>query len=191
MLELIFWSCAFLVFYAYIGYGIVLYFLVAIKRILVKKPDFDPSYTPTVALIVPSYNEADYIRDKAMNSLALDYPKDKFEIVFVTDGSSDGTEKQLEGIDGITVMHDPRRAGKAAAMNRAVAAVSSEILVFCDANTVLNKEAIRELVKYYQFENVGAVSGEKQIRKKEAENASGAGEGIYWKYESFLKKYDS
>lgn len=190
-LEILFWASIALVFYAYLGYGIVLYTLVRIKRLLVKPAKLDPAYSPTVALIVPAFNEVDYIRDKAHNSLALDYDRSKLEIIFVTDGSSDGTEKALEGISGIKVMHDPRRAGKAAAMNRAVKATKAEILVFCDANTMLNKEAISELVKYYQWPQVGAVSGEKRIRPKETENASGAGEGIYWKYESALKRFDS
>ncbi len=189
--EITFWACIAIVIYAYLGYGIVLYILVRIKRLLVKPSPLDPTYSPSVALIVPAFNEVDYIRDKAHNSLALEYDRHKLEIIFVTDGSSDGTEKALEGIEGIKVMHDPRRAGKAAAMNRAVKATKADVLVFCDANTMLNKEAISELVKYYQWPEVGAVSGEKRIRPKDTENASGAGEGIYWKYESALKRFDS
>jgi cellulose synthase/poly-beta-1,6-N-acetylglucosamine synthase-like glycosyltransferase len=76
-------------------------------------------------------------------------------------------------------------------MNRAMQYVKSEIVVFCDANTNLNPEAIQEMVKHYQFKNVGAVTGEKQIAVRNKENASAAGEGIYWKYESFLKQMDS
>ncbi len=189
-MEGIWWILVFIVFYAYVGYGIILFGLVKLKKALSKSQQFDPNFLPPVTLVIPAYNEADFIEEKAINSLALDYPKDKFRILFITDGSTDQTASLLESIEGIEVTHHDRRAGKAAAENRAMTLVDTPIVVFCDANTMLNREAIRELVKYYQDPKVGGVAGEKKVLTKESDNA-GASEGFYWKYESKLKKWDS
>ncbi|GCD76556.1 glycosyl transferase [Thermaurantimonas aggregans] len=192
-MEVLFWILVFIVFYAYLGYGILLYFLVQLKRLFTpsKKLTDETPYEPTVTLVVPAYNEEDFILKKVENCLQLDYPKDKFEIIFITDGSTDRTKELLEQDGRVKVLHEDRRAGKSAAENRAMKFVKSEIVVFCDANTLLNKEAIRELVKHYRDPKIGAVSGEKRIMTSEAEGASAAGEGLYWKYESALKKMDS
>ena len=191
IIELLFWLALALVFYTYLGYGILLFILVRIKRLFVKEKAFDNSYEPEVTLVIPAYNEQDYIADKAQNSLELDYPKDKLRILFITDGSSDDTPKILEGIEGVEVTHEDIRAGKSAAENRAMTLVNTPIVVFCDANTYLNPACIRNLVRHYTDPKVGAVSGEKRVLSKGADTASAAGEGLYWKYESTLKKWDS
>lgn len=191
MLELLFWICIFIVFYSYIGYGIVIYIIVKIKNAITSKVKFDASFEPEVTLIVPCFNEAEYIEEKIQNSLELDYPKDKLKLIFISDGSSDDTPQRIKKYDSVIALHEDKRSGKAAAMNRAMKFVTTPIVVFCDANTTLNKEAIKELVKHYQDENVGAVTGEKRIISTNKEGASTAGEGIYWKYESLLKKLDS
>ncbi|GCD80600.1 glycosyltransferase family 2 protein [Schleiferia thermophila] len=192
-METVFWLLLFIVFYAYVGYGMILFILLRIKRLFSKKttPERNEVFEPTVTLVVPAYNEEDFILKKVENCLQLDYPKDKFEIIFITDGSTDRTKELLEKDGRVKVLHEDRRAGKAAAENRAMRFVKSDIVVFCDANTLLNKNAIRELVKHYKDPEVGAVSGEKRIMNQEAEGASAAGEGLYWKYESTLKKMDS
>lgn len=192
-MEVLFWILVFIVFYAYLGYGLLLFLLVRLKRLITPSKKFvdEPPYEPTVTLVVPAYNEEDFILKKVENCLQLDYPKEKFEIIFITDGSTDRTKELLEQDGRVKVLHEDRRAGKSAAENRAMKFVKSEIVVFCDANTLLNKEAIRELVKHYRDPKVGAVSGEKRIMTSEAEGASAAGEGLYWKYESALKKMDS
>lgn len=191
MLELLFWICIFIVFYSYIGYGIVIYIVVKIKNTLTSKVKFDTSFEPEVTLVVPCFNEAEYIEEKIQNSLELDYPKDKLKLIFISDGSSDDTPQRIKKYDSVIALHEDKRSGKAAAMNRAMKFVTTPIVVFCDANTTLNKEAIRELVKHYKDEKVGAVTGEKRIISTNKEGASTAGEGIYWKYESLLKKLDS
>lgn len=191
MLELIFWICIGTVFYSYFGYGIVIYLVVKIKNALGKKEAFDVSFEPEVTLIVPCFNEADYIEEKIINSTNLDYPKEKLKLIFISDGSSDDTPERIKKYPQVLGLHEDKRSGKAAAMNRAMKFVNTPIVVFCDANTTLNKEAIKELVKHYQNEEVGAVTGEKRIISTNKEGASTAGEGIYWKYESLLKKLDS
>lgn len=190
--ELLFWICLLLAFYTYLGYGLVLVLLVKLKEAMgFKHPAPDQKHFPSVTLVIPAFNEADFIATKAQNSLELDYPRDKFRILFITDGSSDGTEKVLEGIAGVEVTHSPERGGKSAAENRAITLVKSDIVVFCDANTLLNKEAIRRLAAHFADPKVGAVSGEKRIFKEAQQDVAGAGEGLYWKYESTLKRFDA
>jgi cellulose synthase/poly-beta-1,6-N-acetylglucosamine synthase-like glycosyltransferase len=191
VLEWIYWIGIAIVLYSYIGYGILLYILVKIKKAIRKVIQFDPNFEPPITLVVPCYNEADYIEDKILNSLQLAYPKDKLQLIFISDGSNDDTYERVKKYPEILALHEPARNGKAAAMNRAMQYVKAPFVVFCDANTDLNPEAIRELVKHYADPGVGAVTGEKRIITKDKENASGAGEGIYWKYESFLKQLDS
>lgn len=190
-MEFWFWFCLLLVFYTYLGYGILLFILVKIKKLFVKQRSFDPNYQPPVTLVVPAFNEEGFIMEKVKNSLELDYPKDKLRILFVTDGSNDNTYQLLKAADGVEVSHEDRRAGKAAAENRAMTLIDSPIVVFCDANTYLNKDCIKNLVRHYDDPKVGAVSGEKRVLSSGADTASAAGEGLYWKYESALKKWDS
>jgi cellulose synthase/poly-beta-1,6-N-acetylglucosamine synthase-like glycosyltransferase len=191
MLETIFWICIFIVFYSYVGYGIVIYILVNIKNKFTTNVKYDLQFEPEVTLVVPCFNEADYIEDKIKNSLLLDYPQNKLKLIFISDGSSDDTHERIKKYPTIVALHENERSGKAVAMNRAMKFVTTPIVAFCDANTILNKEAIRELVKHYKDPHVGAVTGEKRIISTNKEGASTAGEGIYWKYESLLKKLDS
>ncbi|MDN5211669.1 glycosyltransferase family 2 protein [Fulvivirgaceae bacterium BMA12] len=191
-IEWAFWILLFVIFYAYLGYGIVLVLLLKIKN-LFSKPgaaDSEP-FEPEVTLFVAAYNEAAYIEDKIKNTLDIDYPRDKLRIVFVTDGSDDGTPEILRKHEGIHVYHQASRAGKIGAINRGMGFVISPIVIFSDANAMLNKQVVREMVKHYRNPAVGCVAGEKRILKREFDTASGAGEGIYWRYESALKKMDS
>lgn len=191
-LEILFWLFLGIIFYAFLGYGIVLYILVKIKRVVSPSTyPFDKDFEPDVAFVVPCYNEADFIKQKIENSLALDYPKDKFKIYFITDGSTDASTSIVNQYADVTLLHENVRGGKTAAENRAMLHITAPIVVFCDANTKLPPEAIKELVKHYANPQVGAVSGEKRIIETENGAAAGAGEGIYWKYESFLKRFDS
>lgn len=190
-INLIFWISLFLVFYSYAGYGILIYIIVKIKRLLLPPPAAVPPSYPAVALVVAAYNEADFIEEKILNTLALDYPKDKLELIFITDGSTDHTPQLISRHSNILLLHEPARRGKVAAMNRAIQHVQSPLVIFCDANTLLNAGCIKEIVKHYADPKVGGVAGEKKILQQGKGAAAAAGEGLYWKYESFLKKLDS
>ena len=191
-MEALFWTALLLVVYTYLGYGIL---LTAINKMKSNnKPVLwpDTSTHATVSLIVPCFNEGDFIVEKIKNTLELDYPKDKLQIIFVTDGTNDHSLDLIKPYqDQLLWIHEEGRRGKAAAMNRSVAYAQGEILIFCDANTYLNKESIQRLVAPYTHPNVGAVSGEKRIIVKNEDHVSSAGEGLYWKYESWLKRNDS
>ncbi len=190
-MEFLFWFGLVLAFYTYLGYGLVLFALIKLKRLLTNsRQAFDLTIEPEVTLVIAAYNERKFINKKVANCLALDYPSDKLRIMFVTDGSNDGSETYLAQWDRLTILHDPKRAGKIGALNHAMREVRTPIALFCDADTMLNPAAVREMVKHFQNPKVGCVAGEKRIMNAEAEAASGAGEGIYWKYESLLKKWD-
>lgn len=192
VIEILFWVFFSIVVYTFFGYGIVVYILVKIKNALFPAKELPhEDFLPPITLVVPGYNEADFILQKVENSKNLDYPKDKLTLIFITDGSDDGTYEKIKDIPGITAMHTPERSGKSGAMNRAMQFVTTDFVVFCDANTILNDTSLREIVKHYRNPKIGAVACEKRIIQKDKENASSAGEGLYWKYESFLKKYDS
>ena len=190
MMEIVFLALLLLVFYAYLGYGILLALLLKIRGDYPQKPAGNNFY-PSISLIVPCFNEEDYILEKVANSKALDYPKDKVQFIFISDGSSDRTPERLNTVDGIVHLFEAKRSGKAAAMNRAMEYATGDVVVFCDANTTLNPEALFLLSRHYADEHVGGVTGEKRIISQKDAGASEAGEGLYWKYESFLKKADS
>lgn len=192
-IKIIFWVLIFIVFYSYLGYGIVLFFLVKLKRIFMDPSEAAVSNIelPEVTLFITAYNEKDFVETKLENSYNLDYPKDKLKIMWVTDGSDDGTQDLLRKHDDIIVLHESARNGKISAMNRGFKYVTSPIVVFSDANTILGKQSIREIIRLFNKPGVGCVSGEKRIFKKEKDSAAGAGEGIYWKYESKLKQWDA
>lgn len=186
----VFWLCIFIVFYSYVGYGILLLILVKIKGLFVKPKAYPENYSPDLTLMVAAFNEQDYIRDKIENSLSLDYPKSKIQYLFVTDGSDDKTPEIVSEYKQIQLMHQPQRQGKIMAVERAMPEVTGEIVIFTDANTLLNTDALRNIVRHFANDKVGVVSGEKRILNRNTDEAAGAGEGFYWKYESKLKKWD-
>lgn len=196
-LEITFWFALFVVLYTYLGYGILLYCLVKLKELFVKPtkrtlPEKD-SALPEVTLFITAFNEEDVVNEKMENSLALDYPADKLRIVWVTDGTNDRTNERLQTqwAGKATVHFQPQRQGKTAAMTRGMGLVHSPLIVFTDANTMLNREAIREIVLAFQDPKVGCVAGEKRIAVQSKDGAAAGGEGIYWKYESTLKALDA
>ena len=192
-LKILFWILLFIIVYTYVGYGILLFIIIKVRRFfkIGKKVEIDTSYEPEVTLFITAYNEKDYVEAKMKNTLELEYPKEKINILWVTDGSDDGTPDLLKGYPNTTVHHLDERNGKIGAMNRGMDYVKTPIVIFSDANTNLGKESIRRIVNLFGNPKVGCVSGEKRIINKESDVASGAGEGLYWKYESTLKKWDA
>lgn len=195
MLKVTFWICAALVIYTYIGYGVLLYFLVKLKRLLHKnrkQPDIvSDNDLPDVTFMVCAYNEQDVVDMKIANTRTLDYPKDKLHIVWVTDGSDDTTNERLASYSEVRVLYQPERKGKTAALNRGLALAETSIVIMTDANTMVNKGAIRETVRLMADPKVGCVAGEKRVMTKTEGEIAAEGEGLYWKYESKLKSLDS
>ncbi len=196
MLELIFWLGLAIVLYAYLGYGLVLFVLVRLKRIFFHPLPVADQALPAVTFVVCAYNEESWIQQKIENSLALEYPRHLIRFCFVTDGSDDQTANIVREYPyppdvEWQLLHQPERCGKIAAFQRAMAQIHTPIVVSTDANTFVNREALLHMVKHFNDPQVGAVAGEKRIAMSEKDHASSAGEGIYWKYESLLKKWDA
>ena len=190
----LFWLCLAIVVYTYVGYGLILYLLVFIKRLTIKaKPlaDITDDCLPEVTLMVCAYNEEDIISEKMSNTHSLDYPADRLHLVWVTDGSTDNTNSILSTYPDVKIVFSPERRGKSAALKHGIKEVSTEIVMMTDANTMLNPEAVREIVRLMQDPKVGCVSGEKKVMAKSDSDEAAQGEGLYWKYESTLKRLDS
>ncbi|MCS5491105.1 glycosyltransferase family 2 protein [Algoriphagus limi] len=191
-MEILFWILLGIILYTFLGYGMIITLLAKIKGRKNSYSELEDEDLPSVTLVVAAYNEEEIIDQKVKNCLALSYPKDKLKILFVTDGSTDRTVQYLEQYaPQIHYAHSPARRGKIAAINRVMPSIDSQITIFCDANVMLNPEAIRLLANPFQSNLVAAVSGEKVVRSGADEGASSSGEGAYWKYESFLKKMDA
>jgi cellulose synthase/poly-beta-1,6-N-acetylglucosamine synthase-like glycosyltransferase len=125
------------------------------------------------------------------NIRALDYPADKLKVIWITDGSTDASRESLSRYEGISVFHEAERRGKIHAMNRGILLTSTPYVIFTDANTMMNPGALREMVRFFADARVGCVAGEKRISNSLVDKAVGAGEGLYWKYESLIKSLES
>ena len=184
----IFWISLFLLFYGYLGYGVILTLINLIKNGKSTLSSRSISYTPDIAFLVAAYNEEDCIEDKIFNTLELDYPKDNLHLYIITDGSTDKTRELSGKFPGVTIHHQPERIGKLGSLQRIIPGLKEEIILFSDANCLLNRESLNHLVQHFKDPMVGAVSGEKKVRKGDEATAT---EGLYWKYESWLKYQDS
>jgi biofilm PGA synthesis N-glycosyltransferase PgaC len=185
MAESVFWSSLAFVLYAYCGYPLVL----LIWKSLASRPVKKAPAEPDVTLIVAAFNEKDNIRQKILNCLSLDYPREKLQIIVSLDGPTDGTEvlALTFASQGVQLSFAPKRRGKAAAINAAVAKARGSLLVFVDARQMLDRNVIRELAANFSDPSVGAASGELVLRNESGQ----AGVGLYWRYETIVRKLES
>ena len=189
-LAVLFWLAASGIIYTYLGYGLIISLLARIRPRPTSKAEIDP----TVTVLVAAYNEETCIADRIENALASDYPADKLEVVVVADGANDGTteivRRYAEQDARVKLLYQPERQGKPAALVRAVPLTTGEVLVFTDANCFFAADALAKLVRNLADPEVGGVGGSKQITSAE-DSITGRGEGLYWRYESYLKRCDS
>ena len=173
----LFWIGILTISYTYLGYGIVIFILSKLKSRSVRHVNHIPDRDlPEVTVLIAAYNEELCIEDKITNTLNLDYPKGKLSVFFVTDGSTDNTPDIVKKFHAVKLFHDFQRRGKIHAVDRVMKHVTTPIVVLSDANTLLNRAAIRKIVRHYQDERVGGVAGEKRIYNNSEDNASGSGE---------------
>ena len=194
-LKILFWAMLLIVFYTYIGYGILLYIIIRLKRFFRGKPReavLPPDEElPDMTLLICAYNEEDVVAEKMKNTLAIDYPKDKFRIMWVTDGSNDHTNELLKAYPEVDIVFSPERRGKSAALKHGLRELKTRYVAFTDANTMLNPGAMKEIARQFMDPTVGCVSGEKRVMAKKDGDMAAQGEGLYWRYESTLKRWDS
>lgn len=192
LIEYIFWLSSFLIVYNYFLYPIL---IISISKPY--KPDDtlqhkDESQLPKISFIIAAYNEETVIFDKLNNTLDIEYPESKIEIIVVSDGSNDTTVDIVNKFKEKRVisLHESARNGKSAALNRGASKATGEILIFSDANNYFNKNACLELVKHFDNELIGGVTGLKRIIEDDSRDSSD-GDSLYWRYESSIKQAES
>lgn len=199
--KVAFWVSLGLVLYPYVLYPLVLFLTYSVTQAWrdlrylgsprnrrTETPA--PSGLPGVSIIIPAYNEEKVLLAKIDNLRELDFPRERLQVVFVSDGSEDGTNQILQNLtdENYRCILLTERKGKANALNQAVAQASNEILVFCDAGTLFELDAIKKLVRHFSDPEVGAVCG---AVRYEAGSDARQTEGAYWKYESALRMMEA
>lgn len=187
LIELLYWIAIGIVVYAYAIYPGLLWVLhcFAGQRNQLSESVNQP--LPEITLLIAAYNEAECLEEKILNALALDYPRELLHIWVVTDGSTDTSPLMVTKFSGVQLYHEPERRGKIAAIQRVMQYVETELVVFSDANALLNKGCLRAMAAAFSDGSVGAVAGEKRV--VDGEDAL-TGESMYWMYESKIKKWE-
>lgn len=182
-LGAVFWVSVVGVAYPYFGYPLLLWILAWTKRTARAST---ATARPGITMIIPVHNEERRLRDKIVNTAALEYPRDRIQVVWVSDGSTDRTADLIRANapQGATLIELPLRKGKAAALNAGLAAAKNDILVFSDASIRLGPDALTQIVRPFADPTIGCVSGEDPI-------AGGGGEAWYGHYELFLRRLES
>lgn len=183
----LFWLLLAFILYAYPGYPAILWIAEKLRPNTRKAPAAPQPFQPEVTIVIAAYNERDNVKKKYENTLKLSYPQDKIHQIWVTDGSTDGTEKILASLPGAIVIHHPERLGKAQALNRAVAQVKTPVTLFTDANTMLSPQSVASMVNLFADPRIGCVAGRKEVKFSISDGISSIGEGRYWNYESTVK----
>jgi cellulose synthase/poly-beta-1,6-N-acetylglucosamine synthase-like glycosyltransferase len=199
--EVLFWTCCLLALHTYALYPILLFATSSAIQVWRdgqylrarrdrRRTSTDPLDLPAMSLVIPVHNEERHLPDKLASLRTLDYPKDRINIVFVSDGSTDGTNSLLRAVEGgnIEVQYLPVRSGKATALNYAVARTRTGVLVFSDAATLFAPDALRKLGRHFADPHVGVVCGALRF---EGSLESRQTEGVYWRYESMLRLMES
>jgi len=187
LIGIIFWLSVLGIFYVYAGYPLVLTLL---ARLRLQTAPYKPE-TPSVTMLIAAHNEEDVIAAKLENSLDLDYPPDRLQILVADDGSDDSTVEIVQSLmpRGVELFCQPVRGGKMAVINRAVSQARHEILVFSDANNFYEESTLRELVRPFSDPEVGGVAGNKNVIKEDG--VLDAADGLYWRYESYIKQQET
>ena len=188
-LEIILWAGVAVGAYVYFGYPLLLWAAAKVT----KRPIHKAPITPVVSLIIAAHNEERQLAAKIENTLALDYPRDRIEIIVASDGSTDGTEEIAGHFEphGLRLLRLPR-CGKMHALNKAVAQSAGEVLVFTDANAELERNALKALVAPFADIEVGGVCGNQKYRgAADRDDTAGAGEDLYWRFDKYLKQLET
>ncbi len=190
LMSFVFWICSGLVAYTYILYPALIWLASRLLGRETSPPETTSGELPAVSLLIAAYNEENVLEERLQNALALDYPRDRLEIVVGSDGSDDGTNAIVRryASQGVVLFDYAERRGKSAVLNSSVPRLTGDIVVFSDANTMYDAQAIRRLVRRFDDPNVGAVCGRLIL----TDPATGQNvDSFYWRYETFLKRCES
>ena len=186
MIGLVFWISALMIVYVYIGYPLLIALFAQLRRRTIQ---WQP-ILPTITLFIAAHNEQKVIAQKLENALALDYPRDRLQILVADDGSTDRTAEIVKAYQnkGVELIHYPDRKGKLTTINRAIKFAGNEIILFSDSDNFYPVDTVHEIVKYFSDPSVGAVSGGRNVI---GDNSLGSAEGLYWRYEEYIKQQES
>lgn len=186
--QIVFWLSLGVLAYVYVGYPLVVYLVSVVFPRSVKRAEIEPSVT----VLITAYNEEDAIAAKIENTLALEYPADKLEILVASDGSTDATDDIVREFEsrGVRLFRQEGRVGKTETQNNAVARASGEIILFSDATTEYEPDVLRKLLPAFADGTVGCVAG-RLIYVDQADTNVGKGAQSYWNYETFIKSAES
>lgn len=187
--RIVFWLAAFLLFYVYAGYPLFL----ALIGLFVRRPRVEPGYTPRISVLIAAYNEEEAIERKIQQTLALEYPREKLEVLVLSDCSTDRTDEIVKAFpDGrVRLVRMPDRRGKTFAQNVGVKEATGEVIIFSDATAIYHPKALLYLACNYQDASVGAVSGRYQYFDPGEQSPTGLGSVAFWNYENLIKKMQS
>ena len=188
ILKIVFWLSLFMLFYIYLGYPLIIWSLSRFRNSGVRKQASFPKLT----ILIAAYNERDCIAATLSNKIAQDYPRDRVQIIVISDGSTDGTDEIVESFSaqGVRLIRQNPRSGKTAALNMAVPHAEGDILVFSDANSIYAPDALKKLVHSFSDPSVGYVTG-KMIYTHADGSAVGDGCSFYMKYENRLREWET
>jgi poly-beta-1,6-N-acetyl-D-glucosamine synthase len=192
MAQILFWTGIGIALYTYVGYPILVDLASRMRRRACTSPPGDRDELPSLTVIVPACNEERWIARKIENTLAIDYPRERMEVVIASDGSSDRTveiAQEFEG-QGVTVAAFPTRVGKQTMLNRLVPAARGEVIVATDTHAMLQPDALKNLVVHFRDPEVAGATG-RRVCVTQSKSAASVGEGLYWRYESWIKQSES
>jgi len=187
--RIVFWLAAFLLFYVYAGYPLLL----ALIGLFVRRPRPDAGYTPRISVLIAAYNEEEAIERKIQQTLALEYPADRIEVLVLSDCSTDRTDEIVKTFPDarVRLVRMPERRGKTFAQNVGVKEAKGEVIIFSDATAIYHPKALLYLACNYQDASVGAVSGRYQYFDPGEQSPTGLGSVAFWNYENLIKKMQS
>jgi biofilm PGA synthesis N-glycosyltransferase PgaC len=185
-MAILFWISLSLIFYTYIIYPL---FIVIISKFFPQNTNYSLRDYPTVAMVIPAYNEDNCLQEKINNCLEIDYPNNRIEFVFGSDGSSDGTNRILNSNSNPAIRGSifSEREGKIKVLNKLISGIDAEIILLSDANTIYQSGSVKKLVSHFVDQRVGGVCGKLNLINPSSD-PGGKGENLYWRYENLIKE---
>ena len=183
---LLFWSCLGLIAYTYLIYP---FLIILLARIFPSKSSINQHELPFVTMVIPAYNEEEVLEEKIKNCFAIDYPQDRIKFLFGSDGSTDSTNQILSTVNHPQIQSKlfPVREGKSSVLNKLIQEVNEEIILFSDANSIYQPDAVRLLTRHFSDPSVGGVCGKLNLLNPSG-TPGGEGEGLYWRFENMIKE---
>ena len=191
LMEILFWGSVLLVLHVYVGYPVGVYVRSKLQRDVAPRKESATGELPTVTVSIPAHNEERWIERKIQNTLALQYPFDRLQVLVASDGCTDNTVDIAHHYAerGVEVNHRNERSGKTATLNRVVPTARGEIILMTDCNALLPADALQLLAPHFQNPNIGCVTGEKVCLH--TGSSASEGEDFYWRYEAWIKNSES